>query len=235
MPNLNIKDDSKKSFQRQPLSPFKRAPLAGGGSTTLHVMIGLGIVILIAVGVYLLNQFGYIHLWEKKTTTQATLPQQQAVPQSASVETSEVVASQPSPTTVTAPPASESKQTIAEKKSAVKLGTKSAVKPEKKTDIKVTKKVEPNVEKKAVPKIVDKVPESAAGEYAIFIGSFREKSKADEEAARWREAGYTATVSEKNKWFRLAIGKYNTKKEATEVAKKLSDAFEAGYWIDKVK
>jgi cell division protein FtsN len=255
MPNLNIKDEPKKNFQRQPLSPFRRAPIAGGGLRTLHVMIILGIIILAAVGVYLLNDFGYIHLWTKKNQTQAVVPQLPVA-----VDTSAVAAEQqPPPVATTSTP--EVKKTIADKKTEVKPVQKPVT--EKKTEIKVAKKpeiiaaakpkakvdVKPEIKKetkptaiiekkpdmKAVTKPVEKKSESATGEYSIFIGSFRDKSKAEEEAGRWRDAGYTSTVSEKAKWYRLAIGRYSTKKEAIEDAQKLSDAFEAGYWIDKVK
>jgi cell division protein FtsN len=241
MPNLNIKDEPKKSFQRQPLSPFKRAPIAGGGLRTLHVMIILGIIILAAVGVYLLNDFGYIQLWTKKTQTQAVVLQQPAA-----VDTSAVaVAQEPLPVVTT--PTHDVKKPIAEKKPEIKVAKKSEViaaakpkdkievKPEIKKETRPTVKAEKKPEMKTGTKPVEKISESTTGEYSIFIGSFRDKSKAEEEAGRWREAGYTSTVSEKAKWYRLAIGRYATKKEAIEVAQKLSDAFEAGYWIDKVK
>lgn len=255
MPNLNIKDEPKKSFQRQPLSPFKRAPIAGGGLRTLHVMIILGIIILAAVGVYLLNDFGYIQLWTKKPQTQAVVLQQPAA-----VDTSAVAVVQQPPPVVTTP-THEVKKPIAEKKPEIKIAKKPIV--EKKPEIKVAKKpeviaavkpkdkieVKPEINKEKKPTVkaekkpemktgtkpVEKISESTTGEYSIFIGSFRDKSKAEEEASRWREAGYTSTVSEKGEWYRLAIGRYATKKEAIEVAQKLSDAFEAGYWIDKVK
>jgi septal ring-binding cell division protein DamX len=242
MPNLNIKDEPKKSFQRQPLSPFRRAPIASGGLRTLHVMIILGIIILAAVGVYLLNDFGYIQLWTKKTQTQAVVPQQPAA-----VDTSAVTAAQQPPSPVVTTPTPEVKKTIAEKKTEIKITKKPEViaaakprvkieaKPEVKKETKPTVKTEKKPEMKAGTKPVEKIPENVTGDYSIFIGSFRDKSKAEEEASRWREAGYTSTVSEKAKWYRLAIGRYATKKEAIEVAQKLSDAFEAGYWIDRVK
>ena len=250
MPNLNIKDEPKK-FQRQPLSPFKRVPIAGGGLRTLHVMIILGIIILAAVGLYLMNDFGYIHLWTKKTQTQEVVPQQ---------STAVAVTQQPPPPVV-ATPTLEVKKSVGETKTEIKVAKKSIaeVKPEikaaKKPEVIATAKpkikveVKPEVKKEAKPTVitekksevkpitkpVEKIAEGATGEYSIFIGSFRDKSKAEEEASRWRVAGYSSTVSEKAKWFRLAIGRYATKKEAIEVAQKLSDAFEAGYWIDKVK
>jgi cell division protein FtsN len=249
MPNLNIKDEPKKSFKRQPLSPFRRPPLSGGGGTTLHVMIVLGIIILIAVGVYLANDFGYIHLWTKKTPVPAVVAQQQESELLTSVDS--IAAAQPVPV----PSTPEPKKTTVAKKSEVKAEKKPEVKVEKKPEVKVEKKPEVKVEKKsevkaekkleviaekkleikAETKKVDKILESTIGEYSIIIGSFRDRSKAEAEASKWKEVGYISTVSEKANWYRLAIGKYATKKEALENAKKLADGFEGGYWIEQVK
>jgi hypothetical protein len=233
MPNLNIKDEPKRNFKRQPLSPFRRAPLSGGGGTTLHVMIVLGVIILIAVGVYLANNFGYIHLWTKKAPVPAVVPQQQESQLLTSVDS--IAAAQPVPV----PSTPEPKKTTVAKKSEVKTEKKPEVKAEKKSEVKTEKKLEVKAEEKpeikAAPKQAIKIPESTIGEYSIIIGSFRDKSKAEAEASKWKEVGYISTVSEKANWYRLAIGKYATKKEALEDAKKLADGFEGGYWIEQVK
>lgn len=233
MPNLNIKDEPKRSFKRQPLSPFKRAPLSGGGGTTLHVMIVLGVIILIAVGVYLANEYGYIHLWTKKPPAPAVVPQQQESQLLTSVDS--IAAAQPVPV----PSTPEPKKTTVTKKPEVKVEKKPEVKTEKKSEVKAEKKLEVIAEKKteikAETKQAIKMPVSTTGEYSIIIGSFRDRAKAEAEASKWKEVGYISTVSEKSNWYRLAIGKYATKKEALENAKKLADGFEGGYWIEQVK
>ncbi len=242
MPNLNIKDEPKRNFKRQPLSPFRRAPLSGGGGTTLHVMIVLGVIILIAVGVYLANNFGYIHLWTKKAPVPAVVPQQQESQLLTSVDS--IAAAQPVPVPSTPEPkktpATKKPEVKVEKKpEAKKVEKKPEVKVEKKSEVKTEKKLEVKVEKKpeikADTKKADKIQGSTIGEYSIIIGSFRERSKAEAEASKWKEVGYISTVSEKSNWYRLVIGKYATKKEALEDAKKLADGFEGGYWIEQVK
>ncbi|MGA2622810.1 MAG: SPOR domain-containing protein [Bacteroidota bacterium] len=83
------------------------------------------------------------------------------------------------------------------------------------------------------PKVVKPAPvPGGSGDYTIFIGSYKEKALADDEASRWNEAGYPAFVTDKNGWHRVSLGKYTSKNEARQQAEKLKDAFESGYYID---
>ena len=75
-------------------------------------------------------------------------------------------------------------------------------------------------------------PDASTGDFTIFIGSFKSKALADGEANRWNEAGYQAFVTEKNRWYRISLGKYTTKETAKQQAEKLKDAFESGFWVD---
>jgi len=109
------------------------------------------------------------------------------------------------------------------------------------------KKVEPTP-RKGLPPVVRKEPKKetappkiskppsapvGSGQYTIFIGSFKQKSLADDEASRWNEAGYQAFVTERKGWHRVSLGKYGSKDEARQQAEKLKEAFETGYWIDQ--
>ncbi len=189
MPNLNLKDNLRSSMKPQPLSPFKKQPMSGGGVKTLPVLVIIGAVILIAVGVYLLNHFGYITLWEKK-----------------GLGTDEEI--------VQPPPA------------------------ETPTVTEISKPVE--VKKETGTQTEGKIAVTGTGEYAIFIYSFRDKANAVKAAQRWTDAGYFSVITEKGdksggKWYRVSIGRYETKAEALKVAQKLADSFEAGYWVDRLK
>jgi len=76
------------------------------------------------------------------------------------------------------------------------------------------------------------------GEYTLVIASFRGRKTAEEEISRWVEAGYEGMISEKTvggkKWYRLSIGRYESRKAAAKAGKEMEHMFESGYWIDKV-
>lgn len=203
MPNLNLKDDLRSSMKPQPLSPFKKQPMSSGGVKTLPVLVIVGAVILIVVGVYLLNHFGYIKLWEKKGSDTDV-----AVQQPTEIKL-------PADEGTVQPPAAET-PTLTE-----------IQKPDE-------------VKNETGTKLKGKIAETATGEYAIFIYSFRDKTNAVKVAQRWTDAGYFSVITEKGdrsggKWYRVSIGRYETKAEALKVAQKLADSFEAGYWVDRLK
>ena len=72
---------------------------------------------------------------------------------------------------------------------------------------------------------------TGAGQYTIFISSYEIKEPAHEEASRWNEAGYKASVVEANNHFRVSLGKYIAVPDAEQTAHELEEAFENGYWI----
>jgi cell division protein FtsN len=73
------------------------------------------------------------------------------------------------------------------------------------------------------------------GNYTIYIGSFKQKALADDEAGRWKEAGYPSYVTQNGVWYRVSLGKYTSKEEAHTDAEKLKEAFESGYRIGLLK
>ncbi len=203
MPNLNIKDDLRSRMKPQPLTPFKKQPMSSGRGKTLPVLVIVGAVILIAVGVYLLSQFGYIKLWEKKVSVTNVTKEQ--------------------PTEIISPPDESTVQPQVVEAPAV-------------TEIQNPNEVVNEIEKK----LKEKTTETATGEYAIFIYSFRDKTNAVKAAQRWTDAGYISLITEKDdriggKWYRVSIGRFETKNEALKVAQKLSNSFDAGYVIDRLK
>ncbi len=114
--------------------------------------------------------------------------------------------------------------------------------PESEKLKKQTAKPEPVKEKaqasgpKAAPaKTVQKAPvekevkkQATAKTYFVLqIASYRDKNRAEKEAARWRKKGITsqvARVSIKNKgiWYRVYLGRYRSVQDATAGAKRLA-------------
>ncbi len=96
-------------------------------------------------------------------------------------------------------------------------------------------KTGPAVESRA-PAVEKSVPPQAqhTGTYTIYISRHRSKETADEEASRWKEAGYETFVSTDEGWYRVSIGRYATWDEAKDAAEGLKDAFESGYRIGRV-
>ncbi|HUN65544.1 MAG TPA: SPOR domain-containing protein [Bacteroidota bacterium] len=74
-------------------------------------------------------------------------------------------------------------------------------------------------------------PPVTKGHLALYISSYHERKFAEEEVARWREAGYDAFVYDSGDWHRVAIGRYNSVEDARKLVGSLKQAFEYGYWI----
>lgn len=222
MPNLNFKNDPKRNIRNQPLSPFKRPPISGGGSKMLPLMVFFGFVVFVGVIVYVLNQSGYINLWGEKAKSIAVIKTETERPE------------------ITEP------QTVVEEKHPVETipveGNDTSAKVEKEqkqAEMKVVEaKPAPEV-RNDITKTKQKTSKTEQGSFVIFIGSFRVKKNAEVEAQKWSDAGYDVSITEKSfaqgngKWYRVSIGNYPTREEAVAVAKKIGDSFEGGYWIDK--
>lgn len=77
------------------------------------------------------------------------------------------------------------------------------------------------------------------GSFTVSIASFRSKQTANEEASRWTNAGFPAMVTEKRSgssiWYRVSLGRYETRKTASKAAKDMEHMFETGYWVDRVE
>ncbi|HLX12679.1 MAG TPA: SPOR domain-containing protein [Bacteroidota bacterium] len=82
---------------------------------------------------------------------------------------------------------------------------------------------------------VEKSDMSTSGEYTIYIYSFRDKKNADDEAGRWKDAGYPSYVTQHKSLYRVSLGRYPSKDEARKDAEKLKEGFESGYYIDLMK
>lgn len=231
MPNLNLNEDPRRRLRQQPLSPFKKPPITGGGSYALPLMVLFGLLILVGVVLYFLNQSGYIYLWGERTqqTAKVTMLEQKQEPELKPVDNNtEQKNTEPSKVEEKIiPPAKQEENKAQNTKDTQNQITHDEPKKQ--------------VEKKLSQKILPDKKREFTGTYAIFIGSFRERKRAEIEAQRWSEAGYEVSISEKSfnsgsgKWYRVCIGNFTNREEAQKIALKLADGFERGYWIDVVK
>ncbi len=109
-----------------------------------------------------------------------------------------------------------------------------AAKADKKTDMKADKKTVAIPDSKPAPK-----QEMGKGDFTIFIASFQSKKSAEDEAARWSNAGFQSMVNEKGTQggmrYRVSLGRYETRQEAMKAAKEMEHMFETGFWVDKVQ
>jgi hypothetical protein len=71
--------------------------------------------------------------------------------------------------------------------------------------------------------------------YTVYIAAYDIKPPASDDSSRWNEAGYISSVVEANKYYSVALGKYETAEEARAFAEEMFDAFENGYFIGKIK
>ncbi len=233
MPNLNLNEDPRRRLRQQPLSPFKKPPITGGGSKMLPVMVLFGLLIFIGVILFLLNQTGYINLWGEKSTQIIAITKPEGKPVE-TTHTAQIPVEQKEPDRVTE---------IATPKEEQKIVEQNKTKQEQKAkEGKTTAEVKKEIEKKVLPKTIPEIKNTKlTGGYSIFIGSFRDRKRAEEEAQRWTGAGFEVAISEKSfnsrsgKWYRVHIGNFSDREEARKLALKLADAFEGGYWIDVVK
>ncbi len=87
----------------------------------------------------------------------------------------------------------------------------------------------------AEPKLA--VVSDETGSFTVQISSWRSSVKAEEEAERFRSAGYAAYVqrahlpSQGGVWYRVRVGQFRARDEAERQARDLEVQLEAGYWI----
>jgi hypothetical protein len=77
--------------------------------------------------------------------------------------------------------------------------------------------------------------ELSDGNLTIYIASYVDQSIADDEVARWKEAGYPALVVGMDNHYRVSLGQFDSVSAAKQSAEDLQEAFENGYWIGSLK
>jgi cell division septation protein DedD len=79
---------------------------------------------------------------------------------------------------------------------------------------------------------------SGGGNFTVQVSSWMSKGKADAEADRLIQGGFSAFVQDatvgSEHWYRVRIGRYSTQKDASAAAKQLQESLEDGFWVAKV-
>ncbi|MFQ6113038.1 MAG: SPOR domain-containing protein [bacterium] len=96
--------------------------------------------------------------------------------------------------------------------------------------VEVEKEVHPE------PFIIAKTDE---GQYTVQLSSWRKRKNAEREAQRFIKLGYDAYIQEayladrNETWYRVRIGRFNSKKEVRQIASQLAEVIESEYGLDK--
>lgn len=233
MPKLNLKDDGleeSEGGQEQNESPGGLPTLreidGGGGRISPIVLILLAVVVL-AAGVFTLNYFKVINLWGKKPVqVTAALPEpegQEAFPPG-DTQLAEPSAREqlPLPGTTTEVPATS--PTIPEERPSEQLSRPSATQPP------VTREPRRGIDITIVP--------TGTGEWTVQFSAFLIRGTAVRQAELLAGAGYDAYVSQARhqgrQWYRVRVGRFETRGDAEPTADRLQKMTEDPVWITKI-
>ncbi len=226
MPDLNLLDDNM-SFEEEsspaPVSPKKAKPkkiqqTGGGGSKIVLIIL---IVILVAGAlVYFLNQRGIIKLWGKKQPVVTEIDEEMFPPYEPQQEYVQTELQQQ-------PQTQDSAELALLDTSSVQLPSDE------------TKNVEEKEKKELVPLDQNESLSSMEGEYTIQVIAFKERKRAEEIMENLQEAGYPAFVEQISMrggaWYRVCIGRYPSRDEASRAVKGFGAQLQTSYIIDKVQ
>ncbi len=80
------------------------------------------------------------------------------------------------------------------------------------------------------------------GQYAVQVGAFRSEEKANGFINKWADRNYpnvyTVKIGEEeygDVWFRVRIGYFDTKEDASRLGEELAKEINSGYWVSKVR
>lgn len=222
MPRFNLKDEETNpeaaglpESGETPVTPTLREVGTGGGRLSPIFLILL-ILVLLAAGVFALNYFHVIELWGKKAPVVAeTLPEPDF----------------PAPEQATTEPGAETATGTA---AGTATGTGALPLPEAK------KPAVSEPAKKATPthstpsRDLGIVP-TGTGKYTIQFSAWNTKAKADDQASKLVAGGYEAYVDqsayEGETWYRVRIGRYDSRGQAREVIARLQNMTEDEVWV----
>jgi cell division septation protein DedD len=209
MPRFNLKDEAAGAEPitpdtgKIPAAPTLREVGGGGGSVSPLVLVLLALVI-IAAGVFALNYFKVIHLWGKKApVVTETLPEPD-LPQAALEQAS-------------TPPAEN-----------LPLPGKSEPAPAKAAPAK-----EPAPA--AAPSRDLSVVPTGTGQFTVQFSAWTSKVKAEDQAGKLVAGGYEAFVDQAKAhgqvWYRVRVGRFDTKAQAHETLAKLQNMTEDAVYV----
>jgi cell division septation protein DedD len=222
MPKLNLKDedgdetrpldDDFSSSAPPTLRDFGGGSSGGGPSPILQILIA---VVVLGAGTFALNYFGVIHLWGKKPMPRVIQPapqemaQEPPVQQAPAEQTPTPVEQTPTPTPSTA------------QKTPTPAASKAA-----------TQQAPPRQMVKPAPAVQQPM---GSGAYTIQVSAWQSRSKADEEVSKLSQAGFPAYVEASaiggDTWYRVRVGRYQTRNEAGEQRDKFQRMLAGNIWV----
>ncbi len=211
MPRLNLKDEGldAEGAPETPKSPSPTPALrevgSGGGKISPFVLIGL-IVVVLAGGIYALNHFKVIRLWGKKApVVTETLPETETP---VATQTQEPAAGGAGTAGTETTPLSSAGNDAksATRESATSKGRLGAT---------------------SAP--------AGSGRYTVQFAAWMSRGKAEQEASLLSSGGYDAYVDEaragSDDWFRVRVGRYDSRTQAQEIVAKLQPMTEDVVWV----
>ncbi len=77
-----------------------------------------------------------------------------------------------------------------------------------------------------------------SGNFTVQLSAWRTKERAENQAGRIRAAGKPAYVDEKTingvRWYRVRVGRYGSREDATRDARNFQLLMESGWWVDRI-
>lgn len=195
MPNLNIKEPG--GFEELPATPKPSKPQRERGGGISPVIIIVGVVVLLAVGVYLLNTFGIVHLWGEKKPAQVTQELPPPVPAEEQPAVADTYAAPPPQ--VSEPPAETQPTARRRPQPSEGAGTYAYQVSSWQTMSKAQQEAD-ELKNAGFNAFVDEVTKDGITWYRVRIGYYgtaaEAKQAADEFALNWESGYYVARVKQ---------------------------------------
>jgi hypothetical protein len=204
MPDLNLMDD-----EGMESSPSGTPRQQGGGGTTKVLIIVVALIVL-GGGVFLLNKFGVIKLWGKKTPPPVAQVQEEDFPDQFQFDQRDALLDTSMAEMLETPPIVEEKKPQTTKPGATDMGMAGKAKLSE-----------------------------MSGDYTVQVSAWRDKATADLMIKRLEEAGYPAFVEKRSfkdgEWYTVRIGRYPSPREAKKAVEAFALELRSNYWIDRVR
>lgn len=231
MPNVNLieeEDDTEGTYTSGP-TPYSRKKSSGGG--LMRMVLILFILVVLVGGVFLLNKFGIVSLWGKKSAPVVAQVEQQPFPVEQYPEINFDVQA----------------DSVAET-GGIEFIETPLIEEAGKAAIKAAPTPAPKRRSTPAPKAPAKTETitgarstvaQMSGNYTVQVAAHKDKRVAETQVKRLNEAGYLAYVQlrqhKNGTWFGVRIGRYNSINEAKKAAQAFAFELRTNYWIDKYR
>ncbi len=209
MPDLNLKDEEEFSDERGGKNPEKprksKFHRSGGGDNSNKILL-VAILVLIALGVVMLNQFGVINLWG---TTESRV-------------------------TVDLPPLDEEVADPIPEPREPEL-TPAPDEPEEPEEPEVTPEPEPRQPVREEPREV-RPAGTGQYTVQVSAWRDRQKAETQVQRIRnaGKDAFLNETTINGTTWYQVRIGRYQTRQQAEEEASRFQLLLETGWWVTRI-